>query len=252
MPDDPIAIFRQVADGDAAGVTAALEADPSLASLRLDDGRTLLHTAVVSKSKDMVEIVLQYKVDVSATDEQGQDALMYAAGMDLTEIVQVLLRNRANPKAVSKSGASAIIAASTNGSPETLMALIKGGANIEQTGVVILSTSAGAGHLAPTPLQIALLEGRGQIVQTLLEAGANARKREEATGWNSLHFAIMGMSRRTGDIDPSTLQQLLERGASPHAKDEQGMTAVDLARNSSLDEAVRLLEAVPKKRRWFW
>lgn len=192
--DDRTAIFQQVSDGDLDGVSASLAASPSLARLRLDDGRTLLHAAVMSKSADMVQLILGYKVDVSATDERGQDALMYAASADLTEIVQVLLRNGANPKARSNSGASAIVSASANGSPETLIALIQGGGNIEQTGMVTLSNSAGSGYIMPTPLLIALLQGRRQIVETLLKAGANVRAREEDSGVEAI--CSLAVSRR--------------------------------------------------------
>lgn len=250
--DERTEIFQRVAEGDLAAVTAALAADRSLASLRWSDGRTLLHAAVMSKSVDMVNLILSHKVAVSAVDENGQDALMYAATMDLADVVRVLLRNGANPKAYSKTGACAIVSAATHGSAETLKALIDGGADIEQAGTVTLSNASGSGYLTPTPLQIALLQGRGQMVEILLQAGANVRAREPVTGWSPLHFAVVAMSRGAGDVNTGTLQKLLERGADPHAKDAQGRTAADWARNIPLNEAVRLLEGVPKKKGWFW
>ncbi len=248
--DKPAEIFQIVAEGDMRTARSILVSDPGLEFLRWDGGRTLLHAAVMSKSKDMVEFVLEFGVRLEATDENGQDALMYAVSLGLVEIASLLLKRGADPNIRNKSGATPLVSAALKGSPEMISTLIEAGAGIEQTGVMTVSDSTQSGHMTPTPLLVAVFQGRHDNVEALLNAGANVKVQEPASGWGPLHFAVVAMARGDGNL--GTLKRLLDSGAEPHVADFQGLTALDWARRASLEDAIKLLEGIPKKKWWQW
>ncbi|CAI8003623.1 hypothetical protein GBAR_LOCUS3697 [Geodia barretti] len=70
---------------------------------------------------------------------------------------------------------------------------------------------------------IAARSGRTDITNFLLEGKhINVDIQENGTGWSALHF-----SAERGDWD--TTQVLLKAGASPHLKDKNGLTAMEIA-----------------------
>lgn len=72
-----------------------------------------------------------------------------------------------------------------------------------------------------------------EVMVALIEAGADVNHQSEATrGWTALHAAA-----NTGDTE--TLRILLEAGADPSIKDDDGKTAAELAN----DEVAKLLPA---------
>lgn len=124
-----------------------------------------------------------------------------------------------------------------------------------------------ANPLGETPLMLAAVRGQTQLVQTLLEQGAQPNR----PGWNALHYAashtgdaalaIIGqllehsayidaespngttplmMAARYGLSDAVTL--LLQAGADPSIKNQQGLTAVDFAREAGRDRDVQQLQ----------
>ncbi|MCW8198671.1 ankyrin repeat domain-containing protein [Verminephrobacter aporrectodeae subsp. tuberculatae] len=131
-----------------------------------------------------------------------------------------------------------------------------------------------------SPLMMAAIKGNVQAVQALLARGADVNK----TGWAALHYAASGaapghleiiglllenhayidaespngttplmMAARYGSID--AVQRLLEEGADPTLKNQQGLSAVDFAlRVARQDVAENIAAAIrrrqPNRGRW--
>lgn len=116
-----------------------------------------------------------------------------------------------------------------------------------------------------TPLMIAALKGQADIVQTLVERGADVNK----PGWAPLHYAATGghtaivqyLLEHHAYIDaespngstplmmaamygaPSTVKLLLESGADVTVQNGPGMTALDFARQAQRTESAKIIEA---------
>lgn len=116
---------------------------------------------------------------------------------------------------------------------------------------------------AETPLMMAALKGDLDVAQRLIARGAAVNK----TGWTPLHYAATGghvalislllehsayidaespnrstplmMAARYGSEDAVRL--LLDEGADPTLRNEQGMTAADFASSAGRSEAVQMI-----------
>jgi ankyrin repeat protein len=229
-------IFASVETGDLDAVRAQLATNPTLIATRRADGCTVLHIAVLSKSQEIIEYLLNKKSDVSITDNKGQSALMYAVANDSPEIVRILLEHGANPNVQSNNGLTPLFDAATHGRTQIAALLIKHGADIEQTG----SGLTGDIQLSLTPLQIAVLQGHLELVELLASAGAKVRARESVAGMEPIHFAVVAVVRGTGSIE--TLKRLVELGADVNAKDKEGHTPLKLARKYSKDDVAKELK----------
>ena len=76
----------------------------------------------------------------------------------------------------------------------------------------------------------------------LLEAGAEVNARSSFGGYTALMWASYSY-----EADPRIVELLLEKGADPSVKGEDGLTALDLALRRGDREVAKLLEAFPRK-----
>ncbi|CAI7997437.1 Putative ankyrin repeat protein MM_0045 [Geodia barretti] len=137
---------------------------------------------------------------------------MEAAWQGETDVVVELVKGGANLDLQEKNGDSAVISAVVEYKPATLRELVRAGSDLN------LQNQEGL-----TALMIAARSGRTDITNILLEGEhINLDIQENGTGWSALHF-----SAERGDWD--TTQALLEAGASPHLKDKNGLTAMEIA-----------------------
>jgi ankyrin repeat protein len=86
---------------------------------------------------------------------------------------------------------------------------------------------------------IACRAGNGDLVRQLVEARANLEIRDKRGRTALLAAANYGV--------PATVSLLLERGADPTVRGDDGMTALDLAREQECDEIIALLSGGQSK-----
>ena len=100
--------------------------------------------------------------DVNAQDDYGDTVLMVAAVNGRTEAVAALIKAGADVNAKERElDVTALLQAAVNGHSETVAALIKGGADVNAKNKKGL-----------TPLKLASLGGRAEIIDMLKKAGA--------------------------------------------------------------------------------
>ncbi|HET6372058.1 MAG TPA: ankyrin repeat domain-containing protein, partial [Candidatus Polarisedimenticolia bacterium] len=93
--------------------------------------------------------------------------------------------------------------------------------------------------LGVTPLHGALFGRQEEAVRILIDGGADVRarrggKNRPRAGWTPLHYAAAYDLR-------DVMTMLLERGAEPGARDDAGVTPLDVAVQEGRKEAARLL-----------
>ena len=141
---------------------------------------------------------------------------------DVDEVIRLLAAG-ANPNSPDALGGAPLLTASWLGQARIVSALLSHGANANA-----IHREAGA-----SALEYAVLKGRPDIVEMLLAAGANVRKRYR-DGQTVLHLAA---ARTSVPI----IDDLIAAGADLAATDEMGNTSLDVAVLHNRPEAVRCL-----------
>ncbi|KIW29891.1 uncharacterized protein PV07_05677 [Cladophialophora immunda] len=232
---------RRYWSGNALQVASA-NGRPEIVQFLLDKGADInapstgqAGTALQAASKkghlSIVQLLLNKGADVNApcTKLVGT-ALQAASKIGHREIVQLLLDKGADVNALGED--TALREASANNKLEVVQLLLDHGADVN---------AAGGGR--GTALQSACWMGRLRIVQLLLDHGAdvNARadmeflfrryRREKVS--TALQCAVAGGF-------PDIVQLLIDSGADINATDENGRTAVELAKSLERVEAIQI------------
>ena len=194
-------------------------------------GETPLNSAAWYGDLEMVQILLDYKVDVNACGDDKWTAMHYVPrGFKSTEphkiaplwfdVTRLLLEHGADINARNDNGSTPLHLAAEDGSLEVVRVLLEHGANV---GV--------QDNEGRTPLYVAAAGyERVEVVRMLLEHGANVGAKDNR-GRTPLHAAAAG--NRGGVV-----RVLLEHGAVVAAEDNKGRTAFQLA---SAKETMELL-----------
>ncbi|WP_413943450.1 ankyrin repeat domain-containing protein [Bdellovibrio sp. HCB-162] len=163
-------------------------------------------------------------LDLNAQDEEGMTPLMSAALGGNEKIVQFLLAKKVNLETKNKVGDTALAVALTNDQFDIAKQLIKAGAKVDITVAgdnsdTLLIRSA-SGNLGTTKL---ILEKNGNLINKTNKLGETALMK-------SIEF-------RYNDIT----KLLLANGANTKLKNKDGKTALDIAKESNNEEAIKLL-----------
>ena len=188
----------------------------------LDLRAALFAAAEEGATEEVVRLLALDGTNISAKDNEGWTALMYAALEGNTEIVKLLLERDANIETQDNNGWTALMIAAGGGNTEIVELLLERDANIE----------AKDNH-GWTALMYAALEGNTEIVNLLLERDANIETQDN-NGWTALMIAA-----RWGNIE--IVELLLERGADINAKNDDGWTALMCAARWGNKKIVELL-----------
>jgi ankyrin repeat protein/mono/diheme cytochrome c family protein len=219
-------------------------------------------------SLETTQLLVEAGADVNARTEAGDSALIVAARRaGAARVVGYLLDKGANIKASTKDGATAVHRAAECGDVEVLKLLVERGADVNaerKGGRAPLASAVVFGHeaavryllskgakpnLGDVGFSRAVFKGNVEIVKALLEAGAEVKNSGNAIfpGFGGSE-PILVFACFSYNADPQIVKMLLDRGADPAAKSQQGRTPLELARERGYEEVAKLLvQAIEKK-----
>jgi ankyrin repeat protein len=261
-------------------------------------GKTALHIAAENGFQATVETLVAGKAEVNARTTKQETPLHLAVSAGHVAMTKFLLAKGAEVDAKKAGELTALMLAASRGHLETLQALLAAGAKSDledESGRTALSFAAERGHLESVktllaakadpnvgkilPLHLAIHANAAGVVQSLLEAGADANRPGQVTwqnrwgnsqytsGVTPLTVAIsegnsealklllahkadpngLGPDRLPVILQaawqPAVLEPLLQAGAKPNVDDGEGRTPLISAVANGVSESVRLLLA---------
>lgn len=250
VAEEDYPLHRAAGDGLVSEVNALIRAGANV-NARNKFGGTPLHSAVLNGHLPVVEILIRAGANINAPRDDGATPLhMAAAEPNNSTMIAVLLRNGANVN-MQASGEkwTPLHAAAYNGNLPGVYAFIRAGANVNARD-----------RNSDTPLHVAAEWGkpsvftetffaRMAIVSALIGAGADVNAHREEPGgltpdkWSGtpLHGAAF-----RGHIASAVV--LIEGGADINARNDDGHTPLDLAKEKSHAEIINLLVQARKRK----
>src|SRR3989454_1416685 len=163
-------------------------------------------------------------IDLSANNKLGETPLYVAAEKGQLEMAKRLIAKGADPKARTPNGETVLHAAAMIESTSLMTALIEAGADKNS-----------ANNDGETPLHWAAMTGTFLAVKALADAGADLDAQDLRTGNTELHAAA-------SHNDIVLIHYLLSKNVRTDIRNNNGLTALELARAGGRASAVRLLE----------
>lgn len=221
-------------------------------------GRSVLWLAVISENKDIVAMVLNAGADVNADARGDGRTILYASIGGNKEIFDLLLKAGADINAKDDRGKTPLWYACIRGFKEYVELFLKAGADIDARD-----------NWASTPLMGAVRELEKDIVELLLARGADVNAKT-IDGDTVLMYAVDAC----GDVDDQMkkkmvshyqiddfekfmiarygknkeiIKLLLAHGADVNAKNNNGESALDIAKKCGKKEIIELLQEYAHK-----
>ncbi|KAL0408729.1 UNVERIFIED_CONTAM: hypothetical protein Sradi_1807300 [Sesamum radiatum] len=222
-------LFKAAESGDSSLFKSLSEEQLLKASsLRNEDGRSLLHVAVSSSKREVVEILSAASPSVvNSSDEEGWAPLHSAASSGNVEIVEILLSRGADVNLKNDGGRTALHYAASKGRLKIAEILVSHGAKLN------VKDKVGC-----TPLHRAASTGNAELCEFLIEEGAEVDDVDRA-GQTALMTAVVCDNKEVALL-------LIRHGADVDAKDKEGYTvlgrASDGLRPILIDAAKAMLE----------
>jgi len=234
----------EVSVGELGGVKLLSEQYPAVSKetvreLTDDEIKTLIKDLITQKKLDELKALLDSGVDVNMIISSGDSLLMTACSYSNSEMVKLLLTYNPNINYQDEYGNNALNLAIDNmwHYKEMIPLLLEAGADP--------NSKAGAGRTAQknsTALSkiISLTlnnksEEEYQIVEMFLSHGADPNIAHKTAGITPLIQAVF-------KADVRLVKLFLEHGADLDLKDNQGRTALDIAKKKNFPEVIDLLQ----------
>lgn len=201
-----------------------------------EDGTTALHYAVMSRSMDLVSMLLARGAK-DVKDKAGHTCVYNASALGTTETVKLLLERGGDASAANGAGWTPVMAASILGNLETVKLLVSKGADVKATNKVKQSALHVAGYrgdlpmanyllekgleadalseTGETPLSLACQGGSVEMVKLLQSKGASVK-----TAKGDRAPLVVAVSARKGEM----VAYLLGQGVDVEQRSKQGLT----------------------------
>lgn len=227
------ALLKAAKEGDRAGIARALERGADINTSVADEyaqdySHTPLHLAYRSGGIELVEFLLENGADISARTHRGETVLSLAVQTTNAQNVEILLENGADPDTVAPFAGEHMLHRTVNTYKGLTVAkvLLAHGADITATD-----------DYGRMPVHAAAFSYQGtDILALLIDQGADVNAVSNF-GETPLHLAA-----RYGQA--AHVKMLLEHGAKPGIKDNEGKTPMDhaSARTNGGEEIVKVLK----------
>lgn len=157
--------------------------------------------------------LLRYKVDINQMTAAGYTPLDLAIMLADEVVFNFLLDQGADPEKPNKNGFTPLLTAISKNKLDLLLIILnEKDVNLDkQTGDKMLS-----------PLKIAVLNGKTDAVEILLEKGIKHIDAKDAKGNTALHYAVMTKSK-------DKIKLLLGAGANPRLSNKKNVSPMDIA-----------------------
>jgi len=209
--------FEAATGGDVSKVRAMLQADPSLARSRDDNGVSVIMKATYYGKKEVVAALLESGVEL--------DVFEATATGCVDRVTSLIAQDPTLANAYSADSFTPLGFAVFFGQPEVVKALLAAGAEVN---------AASRESMKVTPLASAAAAKQTDIARLLIQHGANLNARA-ASGHIPLHEASAN-----GNVE--LVKLLIENGSDVNAKTDDGKTPLDFAIEYKRAEVVELLE----------
>ena len=194
-----------------------------------------LHAAAARGDVPRLTQLIAARADVNVRDGYGRTPLHVATFARQADAIRSLAKAGADLNALENDRYDAVTIAAVADDEATLAELLRLGASARQT----TSRCDGTALIAVAHL------GHDGVVRQLIAAGA------PLDHVNNLHWTALIESIVLGNGGPrhqTSLQALLQAGASQALTDRQGNTPLQLARQRGFGEMVRMLETAAARR----
>lgn len=202
------------------------------------EGRTALRAAAWGGHEEIVLTLLDFGAQVDKVDSKGRTPLIAAAYMGHHEAVEILLDHNAKVDLADGDGRTALSVAALC---VPTAAGVKGYGEVAS---LLLERGADPGcrdNDGMTPLLLAAYEGNDDVVELLLEAGADVDETAGPDGNVPAAAAVTPLLAAAAMGHMKTVSRLLFWGAAVDAIDSEGRTALCLAAARGSVEVVRSL-----------
>ena len=190
------------------------------------DNYTALHCAVSRKHADVIQVLIDAGADIET--KEGHSALLVASRSGELTTVKILVGAGADVRATDANGATCLILAAHYGHTDTVRYLV-------DLPEVDLNHQDSWRN---TALHFAVHEKDADMVQMLIDAGADIETRNDA-GQSPAHMASL-----SGAL--TTVKMLVEAGADVRAADDNLDTCLILAAYDGHTDIVRYLVSLPE------
>jgi ankyrin repeat protein len=221
---------------------------------------TPLHVAASSgASLEILEKMLKLGVEINAEDASGETPLGAAAEGGHLEIVDWLIKHGADIHHARSHGTTPVSCALNKGHTEIASHLIDLGAKATLWQAVKCDhlvkarerLNAGADvnneceeHCSDRPLDVAIMNDSTEMVELLLEFGADPNQQDRTVHWKggsfggdtALHTAVLHASAKM-------VKLLLSHGADPDVADAHGLTPIEYAVRRNCSFLAKIMEA---------
>ncbi|MBV2169103.1 MAG: ankyrin repeat domain-containing protein [Bdellovibrio sp.] len=188
--------------------------------------KAVLEAAETGDAEKFNALLKDKTIDLNAQDETGMTPLMSAALGGNVDMVKKLLAKKVKLELKNQVGDTALAVALTNDQLDSAKVLINAGANVD---LIV------AGENKDTLLMRAA-SNNADITALILKKNKGLINKTNKLGETALMQSV-----RFGNND--SVKMLLKAGADVKAKNKEGLSALDIAKKSSNEEAIKLLSA---------
>ncbi|KAI5782628.1 hypothetical protein EDC01DRAFT_780360 [Geopyxis carbonaria] len=215
-------ILQYCRTGNLAGVQSLFTQRLARPSDRDENGRTLLHWSSAMGHVELTRLLLSLGADPSVPNNLARTPLHWTTLLSCNvEIVRLLIAHGCDPSLPNIAGQSTLFTWRTD-MPQLLDAMVH-----QDSFVVDIDHTD---HWGRTPLMWELLSERTEHLDStraLLDAHASITRRDDM-GLTPLHLLLLSTTPKSLEKKAS-LKLLLQRGADPAARSEDGLTPTDIA-----------------------